>query len=36
MANATNDAENGKLWPLYVEKHFIDALVKEELRGNMP
>ena len=36
MANATTDAEDGKLWPPLVEKHFIDVLVEEELRGNMP
>ncbi|XP_075645390.1 uncharacterized protein LOC142616415 [Castanea sativa] len=35
MENATTDAEDGKLWPPLVEKHFIDVLVKEELRGNM-
>ena len=36
MANATNDAEDGKLWSPSVEKHFIDVLVEEELRGNVP
>ena len=36
MANATNDAEDGKLWLLPVEKHFIDVLVEGEFRGNMP
>ena len=36
MANATIDAEDGKLWPPLVGKHFIDVLVEEELRGNMP
>ena len=36
MANAIIDAEDGKLWPPLVEKHFIDVLVDEELRGNMP
>ena len=36
MANATSDAEDGKLWPLLVEKHFIDVIVEEEVRGNMP
>ena len=36
MANATTDAEDGKLWPPLVGKHFIDVLVEEELRGNMP
>ena len=36
MANATSDAEDGKLWPPLVEKHFIDVLVEEEVRGNTP
>ncbi|KAK9988247.1 hypothetical protein SO802_028486 [Lithocarpus litseifolius] len=36
IANATNDAEDGKLWPSLVEKHFIDVLIDEELKGNMP
>ena len=36
MANAASDAEDGKLWPLPVEKHFIDVLVEEEVSGNMP
>ena len=36
MANAASDAEDGKLWPLLVEKHFIDVLVEEEVSGNMP
>ena len=36
MANATTNTEDGKLWPLPVEKHFIDVLVEEELKGNMP
>ena len=36
MENATTDAEDGKLWPPLVGKHFIDVLVEEELRGNMP
>ena len=36
MANATTDVEDGKLWPPLVGKHFIDVLVDEELRGNMP
>ena len=36
MATATSDAEDGKLWPLLVEKHFIDVIVEEEVRGNMP
>ena len=35
MANATNVAEDGKLWPPPVEKHSINVLVKEELRRNM-
>ena len=36
MANATTDVEDGKLWPPLMVKHFIDVLVEEELRGNMP
>ena len=36
MATATSDAEDGKLWPPLVEKYFIDVLVEEEVRGNMP
>ena len=36
MENATTNAEDGKLWPPLVGKHFIDVLVEEELRGNMP
>ena len=36
MANATNDVEDGKLWLAPMEKHFIDILVEEELKGNMP
>ena len=35
MTNATNDAEDGKLWPPSMEKHSIDVLVDEELRKNM-
>ena len=34
MANPS-DAENFKLWPAPVKKHFIDVLV-EEANGNMP
>ena len=36
MANVTNDVEDGKLWFPPVEKHFIDVLIDEELRRNMP
>ncbi|KAL0015820.1 hypothetical protein SO802_002889 [Lithocarpus litseifolius] len=36
MENATTDAENGKLWPSAVEKHFINVLLEEEAKGNMP
>ncbi|KAK7817708.1 hypothetical protein CFP56_042464, partial [Quercus suber] len=35
MANASSDAEDRKLWPLPIEKHFIDVLVEEQLKGNM-
>ena len=31
-----SDAEDFKLWPTPVEKHFIDVLVEEEAKGNMP
>ena len=33
---ASNDAENGKLWSPPIEKHFINVLVEEEIKGNMP
>ena len=36
MANAITNTEDGKLWPPLVEKHFIDILIEEELKGNMP
>nr|XP_023928324.1 L10-interacting MYB domain-containing protein-like isoform X2 [Quercus suber] len=36
MANASSDAEDRKSWPLPIEKHFIDVLVEEQLKGNMP
>lgn len=36
MADIASDAEDGILWPPPVEKHFIDVLVEEEVRGNMP
>ena len=32
---ASTDAENWKLWPLPIKKHFIDVLVEEEAKGNM-
>ena len=35
MADPFN-AENFKLWPAPVKKHFIDVLVEEEANGNMP
>lgn len=35
MAHASGNAEDRKLWPLPIAKHFIDVLV-EELKGNMP
>ena len=31
-----SDAEDFKFWPTPVEKHFIDVLVEEEAKGNMP
>ncbi|KAK9993108.1 hypothetical protein SO802_022811 [Lithocarpus litseifolius] len=33
---ASSNAEDWKLWPPPVEKHFSDVLVKEEAKGNMP
>ena len=36
MANTASDAEDGILWPPPMEKHFIDVLMEEEVRGNMP
>ena len=33
---ASTDAEDWKLWPPLIEKHFIDVLVEEEAKGNMP
>ena len=36
MEERTTDAEDGKLWPFAVEKHFIDVLLKEDTKGNMP
>ena len=30
------DAEDRKLWPEAVEKHFIDILLEEDAKGNMP
>ena len=31
-----SDVEDFKLWPTPVEEHFIDVLVEEEAKGNMP
>ena len=36
MENATTDVEDGKLWLAAVKKHFIDILLEEEAKGNMP
>ena len=33
---ASSNAEDWKLWPPPVEKHFIDILVEEEAKENMP
>ncbi|KAK7821699.1 hypothetical protein CFP56_037475 [Quercus suber] len=33
---ASTDAEDCKLWPPPIEKHFIDVLVEEEAKGNIP
>nr|POE76899.1 hypothetical protein CFP56_26295 [Quercus suber] len=30
------DAEDRRLWPEAVEKHFIDILLEEDAKGNMP
>ena len=35
MATSSN-VEDWKLWPPPFEKHFIDVLVEEEAKGNMP
>nr|POF10402.1 hypothetical protein CFP56_56356 [Quercus suber] len=35
MANTSSNAEDRKLWPPPIEKHFIDVLA-EERKGNMP
>ncbi|KAK7825542.1 l10-interacting myb domain-containing protein [Quercus suber] len=32
----SSDTKDGKLWPSSIEKHFIDVLVEEEFKGNMP
>ena len=36
MEERTADAEDRKLWPEAVEKHFIDILSEEDTKGNMP
>ena len=36
MEERTADAEDRKLWPEAVEKHFIDVLLEEDAKGNMP
>ena len=33
---ASSNVEDWKLWPPPVEKHFIDVLVEEEAKENMP
>ena len=33
---ASSNVEDWKLWPPPFEKHFIDVLVEEEAKGNMP
>ena len=33
---ASTDAEDWKLWPPLIQKHFKDVLVEEEAKGNMP
>ncbi|XP_075650017.1 uncharacterized protein LOC142620318 [Castanea sativa] len=36
MEERTTDAEDRKLWPSAVEKHFIDVLLEEDAKWNMP
>ena len=36
MEERTADAKDRKLWPEVVEKHFIDVLLEEDAKGNMP
>ena len=36
MEERTADAEDRKLWPEAVEKHFIDILLEKDAKGNMP
>ncbi|KAK7847952.1 hypothetical protein CFP56_005665 [Quercus suber] len=36
MEERTTDAKDTKLWPEAVEKHFIDILLEEDAKGNMP
>ena len=36
MEERTADAKDRKLWLEAVEKHFIDVLLEEDAKGNMP
>ena len=36
MEERTANAEDRKLWPEAVKKHFIDVLLEEDAKGNMP
>ena len=36
MTNELNNAEDLKLWPPQMEKLFIDIMVEECIKGNMP
>ena len=36
MEERTTDAEDRKLWPEAVKKHFIDVLLEDDAKGNMP
>ena len=36
MEERTADAEDRKLWPEVVEKHFVDVLLEENAKENMP
>lgn len=35
MANASNEADDTKLWPPTIERMFIDIMVDERAKGNM-
>lgn len=35
MANASNEADDTKLWPPTIERMFIDIMVDEQAKANM-